>query len=435
MTPLSHTLLLGLSLAASGLAAGEPSSLINSVNYNSAALQSSDCAADTPDELLKRDDDPSEVQGSTVEQNCVSSDVRCKDEWFELCKDNGKWAKWLRCKTGCLIEKGVAQCYPEDLLQIGDVSEEEQYQLRSTPSDLASDLATQACRYMDFRCVGNTMEVCNRTAGWSELLHCSKRCYVDKDNKPTCEHGNEDGSEAHFITTLESVSATNVSNQCNYGDLRCKGNLVEFCYTNGTFLKVFECQNGCKIDQGSLQCYINTTSTVATAEFLTSTTLVTAQCPVGEERCHNNDIEHCRSGSGWTKIQDCKHGCRFQNGTAKCEIEDRSENSARDLNSAPFKTLITAAHVRNANNGLVVRADNCTHGSVRCSGNNADGCMNGIWTKLQDCPSCEQLGNSSVSCLVKGRISEGVNDIKQSAASSLRPIVFIWLGSLLRWHR
>ncbi|KAI1079960.1 hypothetical protein F5B20DRAFT_541720 [Whalleya microplaca] len=469
MTPLSRTLLLGLNLAALGLAAVASPPEDTSVNHYYTAFQASDIP-DIPVELFKRAEDPpgsKDPEGPEIpknpkggEKDCKPSDIRCKGKWFQLCTIDGEWVKWLQCKTGCVIEKGQPQCYPEPPLPRSDDPSEDEEHLPEDEEDPPEDhknpfedpngppededqrhppeehevlrsnasiSASTDCTYMDYRCNGNALEVCSRTVGWFKLLDCKERCVVDDDNKPTCEQGNEQGREVNYLTSVDS--STDADGDCNSGDVRCNNNAVEVCYTNGTFLKVFECQNGCDIDQGNLQCYIGDQPQDTTAQFVASTSLVTAHCPEGERRCYDSNVQRCFKDSGWAEVEKCKRGCTFLDGTATCVIDD-AEN---DGNAPPSNTSLTAAvQDRSVHKDVVVAArdDGCVHGSVRCNNDEAEACVDGTWTNLHGCPSCDLLNDSTVSCVLPagGSGSHG-------AGAALRPTFFIWLRSLLRLFR
>ncbi|KAF2127739.1 hypothetical protein P153DRAFT_368299 [Dothidotthia symphoricarpi CBS 119687] len=184
---------------------------------------------------------------------------------------------------------------------------------------LASSIPPQdsACMFGQQRCLDNKIEECDYRYQWVTTRECA-------DNQICVYHDTEIFGRAECVAiqspsiSIRSVSVPRQEEFCVEGGVKCEGNHIYRCDSNGDWQLKQTCTKGEKctvyfdIDGiGYAQC-VNTSPIKARSETAQNGVNpdATARCLAGEQRCDekSNGIQECDSSHHWTTKKRCGAG-------------------------------------------------------------------------------------------------------------------------------
>ncbi|KAI1472240.1 uncharacterized protein F4812DRAFT_4107 [Daldinia caldariorum] len=164
MFRLHRAAILGLSLSASVLGAALPAV------QNDCLTNAAGCAVDTGLKLDVSGSSSTPTGGSSpLAASCWENQLRCNEHWEEICDNDTKWKRLMRCES-CTedLVGGDIDCVPYENMPP---------EATHTPECVAGAL----------RCQGTYLDLCGADHSWERIEKCG-RCVTDPDGQTFCDN-------------------------------------------------------------------------------------------------------------------------------------------------------------------------------------------------------------------------------------------------------
>ncbi|KAI1388005.1 uncharacterized protein F4822DRAFT_299384 [Hypoxylon trugodes] len=294
---------------------------------------------------------------------CVEGELRCNNDWEELCDAFGTWQHFQQCDACVTNDDGSVNCAP-------------------TTATSTAPQPPPTPHTGDRRCSGNTEEIYNEK---THLWEFAEECIECVDNN--------DGTVSCAPATALPPQPT-APPQCNEGDRRCDGDWFELCNAQRLWDRIqqcSECVNG--VDDTFCQPLETETPTPtpsATPSPIPSVASAAGvaldnPCFGGEVRCDNDRISVCSAERQWEDYGPCPNCKQLYNTRVKCDFDNSAQASSAAALFARSEALYSA------------RVEECPKlGFQRCAGPTVEVCdQDGHWAIKEQCTPRQYCMDSS----------------------------------------
>ncbi|MDI7267930.1 MAG: hypothetical protein QME96_08040, partial [Myxococcota bacterium] len=373
---------------------------------------------------------------------CTEGARRCNARFVEECF-GGVWRFRETCEATTCIDGACALCVPGATRCSGADAQRcatngSVWDVVETCRTACVDGRCASCNPGERQCVGSTVQICAADgSGFVPASYCATRCEAGACAPPVCAPGavrcdagnvqvcNSGGS---WVTTesCEYGCTAGRCTVCTAGTLRCSGDAVEACASDGTSWSfVRHCATGCTAGvcnpftctPGARRCdglaaqLCDATGTVWTTIETCATACTDGRCiacTAGSLRCSGSAVEACASdGSAWSFVQYCATGCTAGacNPLTCSPLARRCNGRSVEVcnpTGTAWTTLETCTvacrdGVCSGSTGGV-----CVPGTYRCTANDVEACdsVGGGWFYIQTClEGCSAGACSGSACM------------------------------------